>query len=430
MENLKTPKGFWRRGHCKYKLGNHQTVASLDYISIFNTRINDDTTRVLVDGSISATLKPGLFRIKAVLASGVFATNDSYSYVYLKNMTDNTIIEQMELVNILYTHNYGIPANHLEAIIRVDKDTKIGLLVNTGTFIIRGGGESYIIIEELEPNFIPLADERYLIQPLHNNIEVTVGTGGQLQTITDALNYLARRKPARTDVKATIKLLTGFIMKEQVTIKGGDYSWIQIDSADSEVSVNKILLTTVNSENTANPVMLEFNNCHAPTINVLFNSDKTGTNTLRAFEYIRSNGVIRGGKGAKNFNNENGLVATDCSNVKARGTIFTGNSSGISSIASSSIDCESSDISSNSVNGILATGASRVSADSSNLSGNGNKAIASDGGSVVSAPTSNIGTGSVAVTNGSSIAIQGATGTITTNVTINTLTSSGIIFKS
>ena len=55
------------------------------------------------------------------------------------------------------------------------------------------------------------------------NITVTVGNNGDFSTINDALNYLTTKYPAYKsggNVKATIKLLSGFAMSEQVLVRG------------------------------------------------------------------------------------------------------------------------------------------------------------------------------------------------------------------
>jgi len=67
------------------------------------------------------------------------------------------------------------------------------------------------------------------------NQTVTVGSGGDYATLNDALEDLSRIVPAYTPggFTATIELLTGYVMSESMNIVGLDLSWIVITSSST-----------------------------------------------------------------------------------------------------------------------------------------------------------------------------------------------------
>lgn len=71
-----------------------------------------------------------------------------------------------------------------------------------------------------------------------SDVTITVGPGGQYARINAAMEQLAKKYPthSETPASATIRLLDGFIMREQVIIRNGvDLSWITI-TADAAIT--------------------------------------------------------------------------------------------------------------------------------------------------------------------------------------------------
>jgi len=82
---------------------------------------------------------------------------------------------------------------------------------------------------------------------LESNIVVTVGTEGDFSTINEALMYLVRTyQPMyrNSGVTATVRLLSGFVMNEQVLVRGLDLGWVTIIGDDEETTVNQTALVT------------------------------------------------------------------------------------------------------------------------------------------------------------------------------------------
>lgn len=102
---------------------------------------------------------------------------------------------------------------------------------------------------------------------------VTVGAGGDFATINDALTGLSGLKPLykKSGFAATISLLSGFVMEEQVLLRGIDLSWITITSVDAEVVVDPSAITTelVDLDNIT-PIFGGIDNAYLPILDVLF----------------------------------------------------------------------------------------------------------------------------------------------------------------
>jgi len=105
------------------------------------------------------------------------------------------------------------------------------------------------------------------------DLSVTVGSGGEYETINEALYQLSRLKPLYKNdgFTAEISLLSGFVMEEQVLVRGVDFSWITITSADAEVPVDASAITTeLIPEDNITPIIGGADNARLPIIGVLF----------------------------------------------------------------------------------------------------------------------------------------------------------------
>ena len=78
------------------------------------------------------------------------------------------------------------------------------------------------------------------------NITVNVGAGQTYTTINQALEYLSGFYPLykTTGVTATINLKAGFVMNEQVLVRGLNLGWITIVGEDAETIITHTALTT------------------------------------------------------------------------------------------------------------------------------------------------------------------------------------------
>ncbi|MGE4191777.1 MAG: right-handed parallel beta-helix repeat-containing protein [Pseudodesulfovibrio sp.] len=77
-------------------------------------------------------------------------------------------------------------------------------------------------------------------KPLTEDITVTVGTGGDYATVTEAVAHLASMYYVLGDgFTATISLLSGFVWAEQLSLAYTDLQWITITSVDAVVTVQR-----------------------------------------------------------------------------------------------------------------------------------------------------------------------------------------------
>ena len=201
-------------------------------------------------------------------------------------------------------------------------------------------------------------------------LTVTVGTGGDYPTINAALEYLSKLQPvyASAGITATINLLTGFTMAEQVLVRGLDMGWVTITGADGETTITNTALTTD------------------------FTTADYGFDSYPAF------GVSKGGV----LPRIDQLFRFDVANVggEKRGIMAVGAGSSADVLTGAGVNDAGAF-------GIVATRGSTINADGADASGAGTDGIRANHGSTINA--------------------NGATGTL--SQTANTLTSRGIIFQ-
>lgn len=222
---------------------------------------------------------------------------------------------------------------------------------------------------------------------LTSAVTVTVGTGGDFATINAALNYLVKTYypiylSTGTVPQATIRLLTGFVMAEQVLVEGMDLGWITITGDDAETTIQRSALTK--SFNVGYPAFCVIRGTLL-TIGQLFSMDTSGVadNRHGIAAVINGRVTILPGYGVKNVASR-GITAEHGSIITAYSAIATGAERGIYSLIGSIINADAADTS-----GATLYGISLYS------------------GSIVNA--------------------RGATGTL--SQTANTITSNGIIFQ-
>ena len=236
-----------------------------------------------------------------------------------------------------------------------------------------------------------LLDDKSSLQAA--GITVTVGTGGDYPTINAALEYLSKLQPvyASAGITATINLLTGFTMAEQVLVRGLDMGWVTITGADAETTITNTALTT-------NLTAADYGLDSSPAFGV-----SKGGVLPRIDQLFRFNVANVGG-------NKHGIMAVGAgssADVLAGAGVNDAGTYGIYAYRCSTINADGADASGAGFNGILASRGSTINADGADASGAVAIGIYASGGSTINA--------------------DGATGTL--SQTANTLTSNGIIFQ-
>jgi len=293
-------------------------------------------------------------------------------------------------------------------------------------------------------------------------LTVTVGTGGDYPTINAALEYLSKLQPvyASAGITATINLLTGFTMAEQVLVRGLDMGWVTITGADAETTITHTALTT--DFTTADygfdsyPAFGVSKGGVLPRIDQLFRfnvsnvgGNKHGIMTIGA----GSSADVLAGAGVNDAGTY-GFVAARGSNINAEGANASdAGTHGIYAFRGSNINADGADASGAGTNCFVAFRGSNINADGANASGAGTRGIYAARGSTINAEgadasgagiygidasqgstvnakgadASGAGTYGFVAFGGSTINAEGATGTL--SQTINTVTASGIIFQ-
>ena len=297
---------------------------------------------------------------------------------------------------------------------------------------------------------------------LPNNITVTVGSGGDYATINAALAAIVKRKPLydNSGITATIYLLAGFVMAEQVLVRGLDLGWVTITGADAETTITNTALTadftTADYGFDSYPAFGVSKGGVLPRIDQLFRFDVANVGGYK-------HGIMAVGAGSSadvlagagvNDAGTDGIYADNGSTIYAEGAVASGAGSyGINASSGSTINAEGanasgagtygilatrgSTINANAANaidagttGILADQSSTINADGANASGAGTYGILATSGSTINAKgadASGAGSYGINASSGSTINAGGATGTL--SQAINTVTNNGIIFQ-
>ena len=310
---------------------------------------------------------------------------------------------------------------------------------------------------------VPTPTTNFQSVPLRSsNITIDVGAGQAYTTINQALEYLSGFYPKyiKNGVTATINLKAGFVMAEQVLVRGIDLYWVTIVGEDTETVINHTALTidftTGDYGSEAYPAFGVSKGGTLPRIGQLFRFNVAGVmghkNGVMAIG-AGSSAEIMSNKGVKNAG-YNGIYATRGSTIHAENAIASGagycgifatrgstisaqganaNGSGhdcITATRGSTIHAENAIASGGGVNGIAAGEGSIVNARYVDASGAGEVGILAGKGSTINAQSANASGAEIYgiyVGEGSTINANGATGTL--RQAKNTLTSDGIIYQ-
>jgi len=259
-----------------------------------------------------------------------------------------------------------------------------------------------------------LLDDKSSLQAA--GLTVTVGTGGDYPTINAALEYLSKLQPVydSAGITATINLLTGFTMAEQVLVRGLDLGWITITGVDGETTITNTALTT-------DFTTADYGFDSSPAFGV-----SKGGVLPRIDQLFRFNVANVGG-------NKHGIIAVGAgssADVLAGAGVNDAGTFGIYAAKGSTINAEGADASGAGNRGITASNGSTINAEEANASGAGGNGIYASRGSTINAyaaDTSSAGTHGISAAFGSTINAALATGTL--SQAINTVTRSGIIFQ-
>jgi hypothetical protein len=251
---------------------------------------------------------------------------------------------------------------------------------------------------------------------VQSDITVTVGAGGDYPTINAALEYLSKLQPvyASAGITATINLLTGFTMAEQVLVRGLDMGWVTITGADAETVITHTALT-------ADFTTADYGFDSYPAFGVSKGGVLPRIDQLFRFDVANVGG------------NKHGILAVGAgssADVLAGAGVNDAGNYGIYATKGSTINASSANASSAGAMGIYAIGGSTINANSINVSGAGNYGIYASAGSTINAyaaDASSAGNYGIYAHRGSTINADGATGTL--SQAINTVTRDGIIFQ-
>lgn len=227
---------------------------------------------------------------------------------------------------------------------------------------------------------------------------VTVGLGGDFSSINEALAYFSTRIPTykHSGLTAEIKLLSGFVMSEQVYVRGIDLGWIKITSEDNEVPINRSTLTQDYFEYPAGqkryPAFTARENATLPIISTLFNMDDSGDAEGRDAFFILQNSkiTISEGAGCRNAGGR-ALYVLQASQANAEGSILSGaGDNAVTALHNCWVNVQDADCSGAARRGIFANASSRIGARRVNVSGAGGAGLLARRAATIDAYQGNI----------------------------------------
>ena len=239
-----------------------------------------------------------------------------------------------------------------------------------------------------------------------SDVLITVGAGGDYSTIGEAMSFASQFYPLYTanSISIEVKLLTGFIVSEQVFVENIDLSYVKLTSVDAEVTVDRSALTKISAS--YYPLfMCDYGSLFR--IEALFSMDTSGTATDRIGLQLKNlaNGFVDTGCGIKNSPargahlissqlNGNGSVwdgsgiglrAGNESEAWVRNGSFQNCTTSIMNVAGSSIVAAQDLTATGSVQGIVAENSAVVVCDNLTLNNSAGIVISADSNASVTA---------------------------------------------
>jgi hypothetical protein len=349
------------------------------------TRIEADDQNIKQDELVNAIEGTG----QTLDPSGTFTNNDQLFRAILKPAYIGTI-----------DYNVG------ERVIGSDnKEYACGIANGPGSSVVSPVGD--FSGTWLEPGLIK------------SSIVYTVGSGGNYSTLNAALQDLSRNAPIYllSGLTVTLQLLAGYVMAEQILVKGLNLGFVTIIGVDAETSITHTSLTTafegsypafgVSCGGTL-PFIAQLFRMSAGTVP---GGNKHGVLAVGAgsnAEINPSAGVVDAGT--------YGLAVINGASVSAESASFSGaGSDGIFTSGSSNLHAPSITAIGAGGNGINVSDASRVNVSNANFSGATNDGVRASGASSINAQgadASNAGQRGVIATTGSNINAFGTDATL------------------
>ena len=274
---------------------------------------------------------------------------------------------------------------------------------------------------------------------IYNSETATIGATGDYPTINAALEYYSKRAPVykKEGIAVTLELQAGFVMSEQVLVRGIDFGWVTITGVDAQTTIANAALTidftTADYEFNSFPAFGVSKGGVLPRIGQLFIFDVAGVGGNKhgvmaigagsSADVLADCGVVNaGGRGI--FASRGSIINASDANASGAGN------HGIYAERVSIINAHRANASGASTYGVFASNGAAIDARVVDASGAGDSGIYALNGSTINARDANAsGAGGVSflVFSGSTINAQNSVGN--TSISVNTLTSSGIIFR-
>ena len=286
-------------------------------------------------------------------------------------------------------------------------------------------------------------DKRLNDRVLGSPITITVGLGGDVATIGEALARLSPIVPAISAgaIVATVRLLAGFQMAEQVFVRGINMGWVRIISDEPSIPIRRAFLSIAATVHEAGgsivkyPAFCGLGGGVLPAIATKFVMTAEGASVDRVGIMLAdaSSAVVESGCGVESSGYEGALVMTG-GVLSADGASFKGAAGiGVTATRNALASMRQADLSNCGSYGIICRRGAAADAEEAIVTGAGVRGVWVQSSGRLNINGANCRRGvsdaatDIAVTAGGLISAVGATGG--TSITPNTVTASGIIHK-
>ncbi len=272
---------------------------------------------------------------------------------------------------------------------------------------------------------------RQLEQSADPAMQLTVGATGDFKTLNAAVERLSQMRPRylNASATATIRILAGFTMAEQVFVRGFNLGWVQIVSDDPFVPVSRAALTQ--KFGATYPVFGAHINAELPQIKTKFSADGSGVGTDRCgVELMNAGAFITEGNG---FVGSFGFGAYTLNGRLScvRATFDGATQAGIVAVRGSLIGCQEATARGCPI-GLMAVQGSFIDAKGANFSSCTNNGVNLQNMARADLTNANVRKGAtdtaldLVLSGGAAALASGMTGG--SNIARNTLTANGIIY--
>jgi len=307
FNNLHVPE-HWEQYWSKYPNGYSIMEALIDWVSQVDEMVNNVNDWNLYLDDFVSTFDEKLQETVILIIQG-WIDEGFLGEVVRQAINDEVIQARVNFQGIVYD-NLKLRLDSTDTAIQMVDDKVLEASIDSNGIVYSSLKERLIAIDNLRT-----ANKLFTVGP--------EGTHTDLVSAIKSATTLTKTYEKNTIFE--IKILTGYIMTQQIVCNSIDLSNIIISSEASEVIIDGTSFSYEIGDEFDKPIFVGLKGAYLPIINTLFRLSKTALGYFHTGIYLEtsSSAIVTMGSGIKNPTGY-GIRASDNSKVTARGSIFTG----------------------------------------------------------------------------------------------------------